>query len=254
MRHIDFQFKRVDRYENVKLFFDDETLYDDFFVFDLNEIRFTFDKFRSKFDVFDSITIHHHFLVRQQVNAMTLNHDQQFFFCIWNVKNRARYVRYRMFVRVIKLLKNSISYDFMHIIFRNRILFENDKITINIIVDVLIRQSFFNRYKQNRKRNWSFNTTWHSSITMRFNRFWFSNRLKKQKKSSIKTNSNVININWISFDELWKFHSRQRMSTFWYFCRKFCDNAIKKTIIRVSINFRSQTHVVEFTIVIFFAL
>ena len=80
MRHIDFQFKHFDRYENVKLFFDNETLHDDFFVFDLNEIRFTFDKFRSKFDVFDSIAIHHHFLVRQQMNAMTLNYDQQFSF------------------------------------------------------------------------------------------------------------------------------------------------------------------------------
>ena len=64
MRQIDFQFKRVDRHENIKLFLDDETLHDDFFVFDLNKIRFTFDKFRSKFDVFDSIAIYHHFLVR----------------------------------------------------------------------------------------------------------------------------------------------------------------------------------------------
>ena len=126
--------------------------------------------------------------------------------------------------------------------------------TINSIIDVLMMFNCFNSRKRNRKSNWSFNTTWHSSITMRFNRFWFSNRLKKQKKSSIKTNSNVININWISFDELWEFHSRQRMSTFWHFCRKFCRNAIKKTIICVSINFRSQTHVIEFIIVTRFEL
>ena len=177
-----------------------------------------------------------------------------FFFCIWDVRDRARHVRYRMFVRVMKLLKSSISYDFMHIIFKNRTSFKDNKVTINIIVDVLIRQNSLNRCKQNRKRDWSFNTTWHSSITMRFNRSWFSNRLRKQKKSSIKTNSNVININWTSFDELWEFHSQQRMSTFWHFCRKFCRNAIKRTIICVSISFRSQTHVVEFTIVISFAL
>ena len=78
MRHIDFQFKRADRHENVKLSLDDEALHDDLFVLDLSEIRFTFDRFRSEFDVLDSIAVHHHFLVRQQMSAMTLNHDQQF--------------------------------------------------------------------------------------------------------------------------------------------------------------------------------
>ena len=64
----------------------------------------------------------------------------------------------------------------------------------------------------------------------------------------------MININRTLFDEFQKFHSRQRMSIDWHFCRKFCRNAIKKTIICVSINFDSQTFIVEFTIVIFFAL
>ena len=75
LRHIDFHLKRVDRHENVKLRLNDETSQNDFFVFDFIEIRFSFDKFRSKFAIFDSIAIHHHFLVRQQVDVMCLNHD-----------------------------------------------------------------------------------------------------------------------------------------------------------------------------------
>ena len=76
LRHIDSHFKRVDRQKNVRLRLNDETSQNDFFVFDFIEIRFTFDKFRSKFAIFDLIAIHHHFLVRQQVIAICLNHDQ----------------------------------------------------------------------------------------------------------------------------------------------------------------------------------
>ena len=176
LRHIDFHLKRVDHHENVKLRLNDETSQNNFFVFDFIEIRFTFDEFRSKFAIFDSIAIHHHFFVRQQIVAMCLNHDQQLFFCIWVVMIRVLHVRYRMLNRVMKFLNNQISFRFIHIRFRNRISFTNDKMTINIIIDDLMMFNCFSSRRRNRKSNWLFNTTWHSSITMRFNRSWFWNR------------------------------------------------------------------------------
>ena len=146
------------------------------------------------------------------------------------IRLRMRYVRYWMFLRVITMRNKSTSVNFNHIFFMNRFSSLKDNVAVNIM-NIWILFNSFNFCNLSRKFCWSFNITWHSSMTIRFNRFCSRNLFMNRVKSSFLTNSDVIITILTSFDEFRRFHSRQSMFKSWHFRRKSCRNAIKKTTI-----------------------
>lgn len=86
-----------------------------------------------------------------------------------------------------------------------------------------------NSCNRGRKSRCSFNTTWHSSMTIRSNRSCPRNRLMNRIKSSLRLLSGVTNTIRALSGGLRRFHSRQSMPDSRHLRCKSCRNAINGT-------------------------
>ena len=120
-------------------------------------------------------------------------------------------------------------------------LLENN-VVVNKIIELAIVIKSLNCCIFFRKFYWSFNITWYSSITIRFNRWVVRNRLINVRNSSRIANFDVTNTILIASRNFWLFHSTHRMLIFSHRLFKFCLNAINDTITML---FFSSWHVVD---------